>query len=121
VHTATRAAYGDDVPMVRHRADLLVPTETVHEIAVLKGIAAHYVMRTPERARIMAVQRELLAELFEALVASEGAALDAMFRADFAAAADDAARTRVVVDQVASLTDGSAASWHARLTGRVRA
>ena len=37
---------------------------------------------------------------------------------DFAQAADDAARTRVVVDQVASLTDESALGWHARLVRR---
>jgi dGTPase len=120
VHTATRAAYGDG-PLVRHRADLVVPEETVHEIAVLKGVAAHYVMCTPERARIMEQQRELIVELHDALVASDGAALDPTFRVDHAAAGDDAARTRVVVDQIASLTDSSAVSWHARLTGRVHA
>jgi dGTPase len=120
VHTATRERFGE-APLVRHGADLVVPEETQHEIAVLKGIAAHYVMRAPERTAVMDRQRSLLLELFEALVASEGRALDAMFRADFAAAADDAARTRVVVDQVASLTDASAVSWHARLTGRVPA
>ena len=38
-----------------------------------------------------------------------------MFATDFEAAGDDAARRRVVVDQVASLTDGSAAAWHQRL------
>ena len=31
------------------------------------------------------------------------------------AAEDDAGRLRVVVDQVASLTDASAADWHVRL------
>jgi dGTPase len=120
VHAATRERFGD-APLVRHRADLVVPEATAHEIAVLKGIAAHYVMRTPERAVIMDRQRELVAELFEALVASDGRALDGTFRADHASAADDAARTRVVVDQIASLTDGSAVEWHARLTGRVPA
>jgi dGTPase len=120
VHTATRERFGE-APLVRHDADLVVPDETAHEIAVLKGIAAHYVMRTPERATIMEHQRELLAELFEALVASEGRALDATFREDHAHAADDAARTRVVVDQIASLTDASAVGWHDRLARRVRA
>jgi dGTPase len=120
VHGATRERFGDE-PLVRHDADLVVPEETVHEIAVLKGLAAHYVMRTPERAGIMELQRELLAELFGALVDSEGRALDATFRADHAEASDDAARTRVVVDQIASLTDASAVTWHDRLTGRVRA
>jgi dGTPase len=117
VHTATRAAYGDE-PLVRHRADLVVPEQTVHEIAVLKGIAAHYVMRSDERAGIMELQRQLVAELFASLVSSEGRGLDATFRADFDGAADDAARTRVVVDQIASLTDASAVTWHQRLTAR---
>ncbi len=120
VHQATRSAYGA-APLVRHRADLVVPEGTVHEIAVLKGVAAHYVMRSPERARIMERQRELLAELHAALVESDGAALDATLRDDYVDAGDDAARTRVVVDQVASLTDASAVAWHARLTGRVTA
>jgi dGTPase len=119
VHAATRERHGD-APLVRHDADLVVPEETVHEIAVLKGIAAHYVMRTEERSRIMARQRELLAELFAALVASGGRALDPMFRDDHDRAVDDAARTRVLVDQIASLTDASAVDWHARLTGGAR-
>jgi len=118
VEAATRERFGDG-PLVRHTADLIVPEATVHEIAVLKGIAAHYVMRSAERAADMERQRALLAELFEVVVASDGQALDATFRADHAVAADDAARTRVVVDQIASLTDASAVSWHARLTGRV--
>ncbi len=36
-------------------------------------------------------------------------------REDFDAADSDAARLRVIVDQVASLTDSSALAWHARL------
>jgi dGTPase len=43
--------------------------------------------------------------------------LDRAFAAQFAAAATDAARRRVVIDQVASLTDTSALSWHQRLCG----
>ncbi len=113
VHTATRQAYGER-PLVRHDADLIVPADTAVEIAVLKGIAAHYVMRTPERAAVMERQRALLAELFEVLAASDGQALDPMFAADHDAAADDAARTRVVLDQIASLTDASAVTWHTR-------
>jgi dGTPase len=93
----------------------------VHEIAVLKGIAAHYVMRSQERAGVMERQRELVEELFDALVASDGRELDATLRADYLAAGDDAARTRVVIDQIASLTDASAVDWHRRLTGRVSA
>jgi dGTPase len=38
-----------------------------------------------------------------------------MFRAGYESAGSDAARLRVVVDQVASLTDTSATAWHAKL------
>jgi dGTPase len=41
--------------------------------------------------------------------------LDAGFTADWNAAASDADRKRVIVDQVASLTDQSAMAWHERL------
>jgi dGTPase len=40
-----------------------------------------------------------------------------MFAADWRAADDDGARLRVVVDQVASLTDASALAWYERLVG----
>ncbi|HIZ35461.1 MAG TPA: hypothetical protein H9815_06760, partial [Candidatus Ruania gallistercoris] len=36
---------------------------------------------------------------------------------DFGQASDDDIRLRVVVDQVASLTDLSALEWHARMCG----
>ena len=116
VHQATRAAHGEE-PLVRHRADLVVPEQTPTEIAVLKGVAAHYVMRAVDRVALMERQRTLLEELFAALADRDGDGLDPAFRADFDAAADDAARTRVLLDQVASLTDASALTWHARFVG----
>lgn len=118
VHTATREVYGEG-PLVRYQADLVVPDGTLHEIGVLKGIAAHYVMRAEERMALMQRQRELLAELFEAALASEGAGLDPAFRRDWTDAPDDRARRRVVLDQIASLTDASALAWHARLVAGV--
>jgi dGTPase len=93
---------------------VVVPRETQAEIAVLKGIVAANVMKTNSRQPIYAEQREILTELAEALLA-DPSKLDAGFAADFAAAADDSARKRVVVDQVASLTDQSALRWHADL------
>jgi dGTPase len=104
-----------DGPFVRYHADLVVPAETVLEMAVLKGIAAHYVMQAEDRVALMERQRELVSELVEALLARAPAALDRAFADDWDAAPDDAARLRVVVDQVASLTDASAATWHQRL------
>jgi len=54
--------------------------------------------------------------LSAALVDLAPKVLEPAFATDWEAAADDAARLRVVVDQVASLTDASAAVWHARVT-----
>ena len=48
---------------MRYRADLVVPGRTLLEMAVLKGIAAHYVMQADDRVAAMSRQRELLAAL----------------------------------------------------------
>jgi dGTPase len=113
VQHATFAA--SDGPFVRYAADLVVPERTRLEMAVLKGIAAHYVMRADDRVAVMVRQRELLAELV-AIVAHRGPdVLERPFVDDWAAAPDDTARLRVVIDQVASLTDASAVTWHTAL------
>jgi dGTPase len=73
-------------------------------------------MRAHDRVALLDRQRAVLAELVAALVERAPAHLEVPFAADWAAAPDDFARLRVVVDQVASLTDVSAGAWHARLT-----
>jgi dGTPase len=111
--TATFAAYPG--ARLRYAADLVVPEDSRVEMAMLKGIAAHYVMQADDRVRAMTAQRGLLAELVDVLARTGPDHLDPVFAADWADATDDAARLRVVIDQVASLTDASAVSWHARL------
>src|SRR6478609_11552650 len=115
VQEATFAATAGEPP-VRHRADLVVPEATEVEIGVLKGIAAHYVMQADDRVALMQRQRQLVAELVEALWARGVDGLDPVFVEDWEHADDDAGRRRVVVDQVASLTDASAVARHAALT-----
>ena len=114
VQHATHEAFGTG-PLVRYAADLVVPRRTLLTITALKGVAAHYVMRAEERVAILVTQREVVADLVEALRKGGPELLQPAFRADFEAAADDAGQLRVVVDQVASLTDASALAWHARL------
>ncbi|MFS3128804.1 deoxyguanosinetriphosphate triphosphohydrolase [Nocardioides sp. Bht2] len=113
VQTAMVTEFGAQ-PFVRFDADLMVPRQTLVEIAVLKGVAAHWVMKSDQRREIMGRQRELLAALVEA-IADRPERLDRQFAGDYARAGDDAARLRVVIDQVASLTDASAMRWHERL------
>jgi len=120
VQQATFEVAGPEATFTRHRADLVVPDATRREMAVLKGIAAHYVMQADDRIILMARQRELLAELVTVLLDRGGEALDRQYAEDWAAAADDTARLRVVIDQVASLTDARAVGWHGRLTERLR-
>ena len=111
---ATREAYGPG-PLLRYGADLVVPRGTVAEIAVLKGLAVAYVMAPREAEPLHRRQREMVTALVELLADRAPDLLEPPFAADWRAADDDAARLRVVVDQVASLTDVSAAEWHARL------
>jgi dGTPase len=56
-----------------------------------------------------------LTELAAALLESGPEAFDPALRGDLAAAEGDGARLRVVVDQVASMTDVSAVERHRRL------
>jgi dGTPase len=63
------------------------------------------------------MQREILTELSQRLYETGSAHLDRAFADDWHGAADDSARMRVVVDQVASLTDQSALAWHERVVG----
>ena len=113
---ATRAAHPEG-SLTRFAADVVVPDETQAEIAVLKGIVAANVMSTNSRQPIYARQRDILTELADVLLATEDRHLDIGFAEDWSTASDDTARQRVVVDQVASLTDVSATAWHERLVG----
>ena len=111
---ATRDAYPRH-SLTRFSANVVVPTDIQAEIAVLKGIVAAFVMSKNTRQPIYTQQREILAGLADVLWQTGPANLAAGFGEDWRAAPDDDARRRVIVDQVASLTDQSALSWYERL------
>lgn len=104
-------------PLVRYVGDLEVPRDTLDEINVLKALAAHHVMQADPRVRDLAQQRDLLHGLVAHLRLKGEEELEPEFATDFRAAPDDAHRLRVIVDQVASLTDASAVAWARRLLG----
>jgi dGTPase len=111
---ATRAAYGS-APLARYAADLVVPADVAAECALLKAIAALFVMRRPGVAERQEGQRQLLAGLVAAVIAGGPASLDRDLRPAWLDAGSDADQLRVVIDQVAQLTDTSAVARHARL------
>ena len=106
VEMATRSRYGPG-SLARFAADLVIPDDVRAECSLLKAVAAHYVMFTDERRSVMGRQEEVVRALVEGY-RGHPERLDADLAADFAGAADDAARLRVVLDQVASLTDARA-------------
>jgi dGTPase len=108
---ATQAEFGTS-PVRAYDADLIVPSTVRNQCALLKGMALRYVMRTrrAEKER----QRTVLAELVQALTRTPEK-LDAVFRPLHETAKDDAAALRVVIDQVASLTDPTAVQMHRTL------
>ncbi len=113
VERATRAECGQG-PLTRYTGDLVVPDDSRAEVAVLKSVAAHFVMRAAERLDVLVRQREIVAELVAAFATRPEERLDRDLLADWQAAPDDATRLRVVVDQVASLTDTRALLLHSQ-------
>ncbi|SDR04091.1 deoxyguanosinetriphosphate triphosphohydrolase [Thermostaphylospora chromogena] len=116
--TATVEAYGSRP--ARRRPDLVVPERARLECALLKGVTAHYVMCSADHGANRARQRELIAELAEMIMDGAPGTLEPALRPAFEHALDDAARVRVVIDQIASLTDTSAVAWHTHLAAARR-
>lgn len=111
---ATQVEYGPG-PLTRYTADLVIPDEVRAEVSVMKAVAVQYVMNRPGAEEEYTRQREIIAELVNALVLDGGRSLERWLRPTFDEATDDAGRLRVVIDQVASLTDVSIVDWHRRL------
>jgi dGTPase len=114
----TRAVHGGDA-LVRYNANLEVPTEQRIEVGLLKSVAGLYLIGTPLAQDRYAKQRVVISDLVEMLLSTAPATLDSIFLADWEMAENDGQRLRVVVDQVASLTDPAAYTLHARLTSQI--
>jgi len=114
---ATNSRHGAE-PVRRYEADLIVPRTARTHCALLKGMALRYVMRARAAEAWYERQRTILVELVEELCRRAPDRLDPVFAPLWKAAADDAARLRVVIDQVASLTDHVAVAWHRTLLAR---
>ena len=100
----------------RHRKNLIVPETVREEIAVLKGLAATFLMTSDDRQDYYYRQRELLLELADKIYET-GMGFDQVtkFYYENSKSSDD--KKRAVVDAVANLTDAHAYSLHSELVG----
>ena len=114
---ATQEKYGD-ADLTRYNANLEVPRAQRVEVALLKSMAGHYVINADDSQIRYAGQQKLLTELVEAILETAPNSLESFFLQDWNRAENDQQRLRVVIDQVASLTDPGALSLHERLINR---
>ena len=114
---ATQEEYGDG-DLNRYNANLVVPRAQRVEVALLKSMAGHYVINASDSQIRYGEQQRLLTELVQAILESAPNTLESFFLQDWQNAQNDQARLRVVIDQVASLTDPGAVALHNRLINK---
>ena len=103
VERATRREHGGGV-LTRYAADVVIPEAILAECVMLKAVAARYVMLTDVQLRLLEQQRDIVHSLVM-IYRAYPERFDPMLAEDYAHLTDDQAADRVVIDQVASLTD----------------
>jgi dGTPase len=111
---ATFQANADSL-FARYAGDVVVPIEVQAEIAIFKGLASYFLMSLDERVGYYEDQRTLLKELADVLLASNGEYLDGYSKEAWSKAKSDTGKHRVIVDQIAVLTDAAASKMHEAL------
>lgn len=96
---------GSTPSLGRYRADFIVPEEVLAEVTLLKSLAVLYVMDEQRHHAEQQRERDRIFRVVEYLAAAGASALDPMFAAWWEAAGSERARLRVVIDQVASMTE----------------
>ena len=107
VGAVTRATLGgnDGITLGRQHGRLVVPPDVEAEVRLLKTVAVLYVMDQPAHQARQDRQRDRIYRVHEYLRAGAPGTLDTMFQAWFNAAETDLECERVIVDQIASMTE----------------
>ena len=113
----TRKVHGDG-PLTRYSANLEIPRDQVIEVDFLKAVAGHYLISAAASQERYAKQQVVIHELVEMLFNAAPAELDPIFEDDWKRATNDSEKLRIVIDQIASLTDPGAYALHAHLSKR---
>ncbi|MDA2963288.1 MAG: deoxyguanosinetriphosphate triphosphohydrolase [Actinomycetota bacterium] len=110
----TRKIHGNG-PLSGYSANLEIPRDQVIEVDFLKAIAGHYLINAADSQERYAKQQVIISQLVEMLTECAPGELDSIFVKAWNQASDAEARMRVIIDQVASLTDPGAYALHTRL------
>jgi dGTPase len=111
----TRAHFGDG-DLVRYSANLLVPRAQRVEVALLKSMAGHYIIRAEKSQERYAKQQQVIVDLVQAVRESAPSTLESFFLQEWNRADSEREKMRVVIDQIASLTDVGAYALHEQLS-----
>lgn len=102
---AAAATVATEATLGRQHGRLVVPADTEAEVRLLKTVAVLYVMDAPAHLARQDRQRDRIFVVHEYLRAGAPGTLDTMFQQWWAAAESDAQRERVIIDQIASMTE----------------
>jgi dGTPase len=106
VEASTKNHYSNET-LKRYEADLVVDKKLRAQILILKSIANLFVLQRKGAAEHYRKEREIIESLYEKLT-KDASQLDRMFLEYFSRADSENQQKRVIIDQIASLTDASA-------------
>lgn len=105
IAATSAAARESGLEFGRMHGELVIQPEADREVKLLKTLAVLYVMDDPGHLARQDRQRDRIFRVYDYLTLGAPGSLDPMYRQWFQEASDDSGRARVVVDQIASMTE----------------
>ena len=102
---ALRSDLNPDGALGRQHGRLIIPAEAEAEVRLLKTVAVLYVMDMPTHLKRQDRQRDRIYRVYDYLSHGAPGTLDTMFQQWWLTAPSEQERERVIIDQIASLTE----------------